>query len=129
MTRSDAELVAAARTGEAGAFAALAERHYGVLLATCRRALGDPQWARDAAQEAVVTAMLGLDRLRSDERFGEWLLGIALNTCRHVAVRAPAPRGVARRGLRGRRAGGALARPRRGRRGGGDEGAGAAGDR
>jgi RNA polymerase sigma factor (sigma-70 family) len=87
MTRPDAELVAAARTGDAGAFAALAERHYGTLLATCRRALGDPQWTRDAAQEAVVTAMLGLDHLRSDERFGAWLLGIALNTCRHVARR------------------------------------------
>src|SRR3954451_19286281 len=85
MTRPDVELVALARGGDARAFAALAERHYAGLLATCRRALADPQSAPDAAQEALVTAMLGLGRLRSDERFGAWLLGIGLNACRHLA--------------------------------------------
>jgi RNA polymerase sigma factor (sigma-70 family) len=84
MRASDEVLVAAARDGDRRAFAALAERHYGLLLATCRRATGDPESAADAAQEAVVTALLGLDRLRRDDRFGAWLIGIGLNLCRRA---------------------------------------------
>ena len=53
-----------------------------MLLACCRRALADSELARDAAQQAALTAMLGLDRLRDDERFGSWLIGIGLNLCR-----------------------------------------------
>jgi RNA polymerase sigma factor (sigma-70 family) len=82
--RSDADLVAAARGGDRRAFAVLVERHYGVLLATCRRATGDGELAADAAQEAVVTALVGLDRLRDPERFGAWLIGIGLNLCRRA---------------------------------------------
>jgi RNA polymerase sigma-70 factor (ECF subfamily) len=87
MTRDDlpdSALVAAARTGDRGAFAVLVERHYGLLLATCRRATGDPDLAADAAQEAVVAALLGLDRLRRDDRFAAWLIGIGLNLCRRA---------------------------------------------
>ena len=82
--RSDADLVAAARDGDHGAFAVLVERHYGVLLATCRRATGDGELAADAAQEAVVTALVGLDRLREPGRFAAWLIGIGLNLCRRA---------------------------------------------
>ena len=77
--RPDADLVAAARGGDRRAFAVLVERHYGVLLATCRRATGNGELAADAAQEAVVTALVGLDRLRDPERFAAWLIGIGLN--------------------------------------------------
>jgi RNA polymerase sigma-70 factor (ECF subfamily) len=80
--RADAALVAAARGGDRRAFAALVERHYPALLGTCRRATRDPDLAADAAQEAVVAALLGLHRLRRDERFGAWLIGIGLNLCR-----------------------------------------------
>jgi RNA polymerase sigma-70 factor (ECF subfamily) len=79
---ADAALVAAARGGDRRAFAALVERHYPTLLATCRRSTGDPDVAADAAQEAVVAALLGLEALRRDERFGAWLIGIGLNLCR-----------------------------------------------
>jgi RNA polymerase sigma factor (sigma-70 family) len=84
MRASDATLVAAARDGDRRAFAALAERHYALLLATCRRATGDPEGAADAAQEAVVTALLGLHRLRRDDRFAAWLIGIGLKLCRRA---------------------------------------------
>ena len=82
--RPDPALVAAARDGDRRAFAALVERHYGVLLATCRRATGNAEVAADAAQEAVVTALVGLDRLRDPDRFGAWLIGIGLNLCRRA---------------------------------------------
>ncbi|HEX7301238.1 MAG TPA: bifunctional nuclease domain-containing protein [Solirubrobacteraceae bacterium] len=81
---TDAALVAAARGGDRAAFAALVVRHYDVLLATCRRAAGDAETAADSAQEAVVTALLGLNRLRRDASFGAWLVGIGLNLCRRA---------------------------------------------
>jgi RNA polymerase sigma factor (sigma-70 family) len=77
-----AALVAAARDGDKAAFATLVSRHRAVLLALCRRALGDADLAEDAAQEAVLLAMTSLDRLRRADRFGPWLAGIGLNVCR-----------------------------------------------
>jgi RNA polymerase sigma-70 factor (ECF subfamily) len=91
----DAALVAAARRGDRRAFAELVERHYPRLLRGCVRAAGDPDAAADAAQEAVVAALLGLERLRRADRFGAWLVGIGLNLCRRrlreAARRAAGP--------------------------------------
>lgn len=78
----DQQLVQAARAGDASAFAELIGRHYPLLLASCRRMLRDREAARDAAQEATVRAMLGLEHLRESARFGSWLVGIGLNVCR-----------------------------------------------
>ena len=74
----------AARQGDEAAFAELVARHYEPLVASCRRLLGDTDLARDAAQEAALRALLGLDRLRDDERFGAWLIGIGLNVGRSL---------------------------------------------
>jgi RNA polymerase sigma factor (sigma-70 family) len=83
-TTATARLVAAARAGDQTAFAALIERYYPMVAALCARVLGDGDRALDVAQEAAVTAMLSLDRLREDERFGAWLAGIGLNVCRRL---------------------------------------------
>ncbi len=79
---NDSALVQAARSGDGGAFALLLARHRPLLLALCRRKLGDPALAEDAAQEASLQALLNLDRLRRAERFAPWLAGIGLNVCR-----------------------------------------------
>jgi RNA polymerase sigma factor (sigma-70 family) len=78
----DAALVRLALAGDRGAFAVLVARHRPMLVGVCRRALGDPGLAEDAAQEAVLQAMVSLERLERPERFGAWLGGIALNVCR-----------------------------------------------
>jgi len=78
----DATLVRMAREGDRGAFAVLAGRHRAMLVGLCRRVLGDPGLAEDAAQEAVLQAMLGLEGLERPERFGAWLGGIGVNVCR-----------------------------------------------
>ncbi len=77
----DADLVRRARAGDRDAFAALVTRHHPALVRTCARMVGR-DLAADAAQDAVVTALLSLDRLRDDDRFGAWLIGIGLNVCR-----------------------------------------------
>jgi RNA polymerase sigma-70 factor (ECF subfamily) len=93
MPPDDAALVRRARSGDRAAFAQLVDRHAGLLRATTRRAAGGDELAADAAQEAVLTAMLSLDRLRDDAAFGPWLAGIGLNATRHLRRdrRAAAP--------------------------------------
>jgi RNA polymerase sigma factor (sigma-70 family) len=81
---SDMVLVERARGGDHQAFAALLGRHSTVLLALCRRALGDALLAEDAAQEASLQAFLNLERLRDPAQFGPWLHGIGLNMCRRT---------------------------------------------
>src|SRR5687768_15682299 len=81
-TPGDAVLVRRARAGDREAFASLVRQHYPLVLGLCRRAVGPTGLAEDAAQEAVITAMLPLDRLRRTDRFGPWLAGIGLNICR-----------------------------------------------
>ena len=79
---NDVTLVRLAREGDEGAFAELVARHRPMVVGVCRRVLGDPGLAEDAAQEAVLLAMVSLDRLERPERFGAWLGGIGLNVCR-----------------------------------------------
>jgi len=78
----DAALVERARRGDTDALALLLDRHRPLLLALCRRALGDPVLAEDATQEAMLQALPRLHSLRQPERFGPWLAGIGLNVCR-----------------------------------------------
>lgn len=78
----DEELVAAARGGDREAFALLIIHHRPLVIALCRRALGDRDQAEDVAQEAILQALLDLDRLRRPDRFGAWLAGIGLNIAR-----------------------------------------------
>ncbi len=79
---SDAELVAAAHTGNKEAFACLADRHRGMVMALARRLLGSDDLVADVIQEATVAALVGLGRLRSARQFGAWYAGIALNMAR-----------------------------------------------
>src|SRR4051812_21773458 len=92
----DPTLVRRARGGDRAAFARLVDRHSALLRATTRRAAPDEHLAADAAQEAVLTAMLSLDRLRDEAAFGPWLAGIGLNATRHLLRdRREAPCGAA----------------------------------
>jgi RNA polymerase sigma factor (sigma-70 family) len=78
----DARLVEAALGGDKDAFATLVTRHWAMAVALAARVLGTPDLAADAAQEAAVAALVGLDRLRAPDRFGAWFCGITLNVAR-----------------------------------------------
>jgi len=78
--RTDAHLVREAREGDKCAFASLVERHRPTLIAACRSVAGDHDVAQDLSQEAILQAMLSLDRLRDPRRFRSWLVAIGLHT-------------------------------------------------
>jgi len=77
--RSDEDLIAAARAGERGAADDLARRHYPAVLAALTRQLGDPEEARDVAQDTFLAAFRGLAGLRTPRLFAVWLRRIARN--------------------------------------------------
>lgn len=87
---SDATLVDAARCGDREAFGELIRRRRELVMRVATRALDSPDLAGDVVQEASLLAMTSLDRLRSPERFGSWLCGIALNVARRWSADAQA---------------------------------------
>lgn len=77
----DEYLVAAARTGNQEAFANLAERWHGKLLAHAWRQTGDRDAARDAAQAGWVEIVRGLHRLQDERAFAAWAYRIVSRRC------------------------------------------------
>ena len=77
--QDEAALVARVRAGDRAAFGVLAERYAGVARRVARAVLGDPDDADDAAQDALLTALVKLDQYDPRRPFGPWLLRIVAN--------------------------------------------------
>lgn len=77
--RVDEALIDAALAGDQSAFGRLVERHQDRLYNTLLRFTGSPEDAQDIAQDALVQALLKLDRFRRDSAFFTWLYRIAFN--------------------------------------------------
>jgi RNA polymerase sigma-70 factor (ECF subfamily) len=73
------QLVAALRAGEARAFETLVQVHSGRMLSVCRRILRDNEEAKDAVQEAFVSAFRALHSFEGASQLGTWLHRIAVN--------------------------------------------------
>ncbi len=73
---TDLELVERAREGDSDAFGVLVERHHRAALRAAVTALGTPDEADDAVQEAWIAARDRLDGFRGDAAFRTWLLAI-----------------------------------------------------
>src|SRR5216110_2559134 len=77
--QDEAALVARVRAGDRAAFGVLAERYAGVARRVARAVLGDPDDADDAAQDALLSALVKLAQYDPRRPFGPWLLRIVAN--------------------------------------------------
>jgi RNA polymerase sigma factor (sigma-70 family) len=80
--KTDAELVALARSGEKDAFGELIERYEMMARRIAVGMVADEDIAREMVQEAILQAFLSLHSLRDETRFKSWFYGIVLNVCR-----------------------------------------------
>jgi RNA polymerase sigma-70 factor (ECF subfamily) len=74
-----AALVAAARSGDRGAFDELVRRTHRETYRLALRLTADPEDARDVVQDAYLRAYRGLRRFRGDAQFTTWLYRITAN--------------------------------------------------
>jgi RNA polymerase sigma-70 factor (ECF subfamily) len=81
----DGALIERARKGDADAFDQLARQRIDSVYRTALGILGNPADARDATQEALISAWRSFRSLRDIERFDAWLYRITLNAARMVA--------------------------------------------
>ena len=75
------DLIERARRGEHDAFAQLLDVRLARLDAAARLILRDAELARDAVQEALISAWRDLPGLRDPDRFDAWLQRILVNVC------------------------------------------------
>ena len=87
-SRSDDELVAAAQADDDAALEELVRRHADRVYRLCRTYFRDAADAEDAAQEAFLAVVRGLDRFRGRAAFTTWLHRVTVNACHDVARRA-----------------------------------------
>ncbi len=73
------ELVRAAAKGRTEAFEELVRLHEKKVYALTLRMCGNPEDARDAAQEAFLSAWRGLPSFRGEAGFSTWLYRLASN--------------------------------------------------
>ena len=83
------DLLAGARAGDEGAFAAVVEPHRRELLAHAYRMLGSGADAEDALQEALLAAWRALPRFEGRSSLRTWLFRITTNACLRVASQRP----------------------------------------
>jgi RNA polymerase sigma-70 factor (ECF subfamily) len=76
---SEADFVAALRSGDGAAYERLVAENGGRMLVVARRILRDEDEARDALQEAFVSAFRGLHRFEGGSRLSTWLHRIVVN--------------------------------------------------
>ena len=104
--QDEADLIARAVAGDRAAFGALVERYAGVARRVARAVLGNPDDADDAAQDAMLAALVKLDQYDPRRPFGPWLLRIVANAAtdrrrrRTVRSAEPLDAGVAAGGPR-----------------------------
>jgi len=78
-TRADTRLLERLRVSDEAAFAELVERYGGRLLAVAKRVLRNDDDARDAVQDAFLSAFRGLAAFKGGAKLSTWLHRIVIN--------------------------------------------------
>ena len=81
LAASDQELLRGLRAGEDDAFERLVRLYTGRMLAVARRFLPNEEDARDAVQDAFLSAFRAIDRFEGEARLSTWLHRIVVNAC------------------------------------------------
>jgi RNA polymerase sigma-70 factor, ECF subfamily len=83
-------LVAEAKRGDVMAFETLLTRHQTLVLRVATRLLGNPDDARDAAQEVFLRLYKYLHRFDEMRPLSPWLYQMTVNVCRDLTRKRPA---------------------------------------
>ncbi|HEY8818671.1 MAG TPA: sigma-70 family RNA polymerase sigma factor [Candidatus Limnocylindrales bacterium] len=75
-------LVERARNGDVDAFDALIAHRIEAMLRTANAIIGDPDEAREATQDSLLTIWKELPTLRIEDRFDAWAGRVLVNRCR-----------------------------------------------
>lgn len=78
---NDGELVRQATNGRPAAYGELAKRWSARVVAICHARTGRMAIAEELAQETLLRGFRSLKTIRSPERFGSWICGIAHRVC------------------------------------------------
>lgn len=79
--RTETDLLLRLRAGDKAAFEQLVREHSGKLLAVARRFLHNDEDARDALQDAFLSAFKAIHEFDGDSRLATWLHRITVNSC------------------------------------------------
>ncbi|TNF30091.1 MAG: sigma-70 family RNA polymerase sigma factor [Deltaproteobacteria bacterium] len=79
LTDEEARYIAALRRRDERAFNALVVRYQDRVYNLVLRLLGNPEEARDVAQEVFVTVFEKIDKFRGDSKLGTWIYRVATN--------------------------------------------------
>lgn len=84
---TDAELITRHLAGDTRAFDEIVGRYERRVWAICLRMCGDPDDARDAMQDAFITALRSLGSFRGESQLSTWLHRVAVNASLDVLRR------------------------------------------
>ena len=84
MADSDAEAIRAVLSGDVDRYAELVDRYQDRAIRIAFSFIGNYEDARDAAQDAFVSAYRSLARFRGSAKFSTWLYRIVINRCKDV---------------------------------------------
>src|SRR5262245_21582012 len=82
---NEQELVRALREGRDEAYATMVRAYGGRMLAVIRRILRDEELARDALQDAFLSAFKGIGAFHGESKLSTWLHKIAVNAALMLA--------------------------------------------